>query len=779
MERDAFLDCLDGRLRAAARRWPAGSGRAGADAARTGRSTTWAARRRWSTCTRSRPCAAAAAPTRGRRTSTARRRRAARPRLRRAGRRVRRRGPTATGLHVVRARPDRRVLGAPDGAGDGDPPGRRRVGGAASRSRRSRPTSPSTASTRCSRSSWRTRPASGPKTSATCCRDDGAVLVVHRRRPLAGPGRGSGAVRVVPGTAGQAAAPGQRRAGGRAALAVAAGRRRGGAHRRRSRSRRPAAGDDGGGDPISRGDPVPVGAPSETQIGGGRWPGSIVSSCGGPALFRAGAGDDRAALPTGHCRHDARAPTNWSAGRPVPSTAAARCTASGDALSRLDRAMGAVDAVAELPAMAAEDRPPSSRSPPTSAGSAGSGWASPPGRGCGRPRCPGPTTSSCGWPASAWASTSTSSAHRHRPGDRAGAGGGRAGGRRAEAADGGCRAPRAAVRLFVAVYPPASAVDHLVYLRLRAAGRASRRRRASTPGWPARTRVHVTLAFLGDVADERLDRGDRSARRARSTARRRACAWPAVARFGRGKFTVLWAGLGGDVDALAALAGAARRSLKQARLPYDDRPWKPHLTLARPGDRLDRAAVDADRRRARRLRGPTWPAGEVVLMRSHLGPKPTYDRLAAWPLRRHRSHDGQRAYGGHTARGRGASARYQAQASGPGPPCRPAGTARRAALSVSSDSVMSSARSGPSSCSMVRGPMIGAVTPGRDSSQASATFGRVVAEVGAQLLVRLDRRPVLGEPVGGAALLARWRVAARPACGSRRRAARRAAATTG
>jgi 2'-5' RNA ligase len=31
-------------------------------------------------------------------------------------------------------------------------------------------------------------------------------------------------------------------------------------------------------------------------------------------------------------------------------------------------------------------------------------------------------------------------------------------------------------------------------------------------------------------------------------------------------------------------------------------------------------------------RGPEWPVREVRLLESHLGPKPTYDQLAAWPV---------------------------------------------------------------------------------------------------------------------------------------------------
>jgi len=186
------------------------------------------------------------------------------------------------------------------------------------------------------------------------------------------------------------------------------------------------------------------------------------------------------------------------------------------------------------------------------------------------------------------------------------------------------------LRLFAAVYPPAPAVEHLVSfvsgLRVglaAAEGVNTRLARADT--------LHVTMAFLGDVADDRLT--------AVTAALARAVDGPAPSvcltgggRFGRGAFTVLWTGLGGDVDALRGLAGTLRRSLKKARLPHDDRPWKPHLTIARPGDRLDRAAIDADRAALAAYRGPVWPAAEVVLMRSHLGPRPTYDRLAAWPL---------------------------------------------------------------------------------------------------------------------------------------------------
>ncbi|WP_176984753.1 2'-5' RNA ligase family protein [Asanoa ishikariensis] len=125
-------------------------------------------------------------------------------------------------------------------------------------------------------------------------------------------------------------------------------------------------------------------------------------------------------------------------------------------------------------------------------------------------------------------------------------------------------------------------------------------------------------------------------------ARRRAGGgpWPEVpelslsggGRFGRGAFALMWVGVAGDLEPMRALHKALRRELKHARFPYDERPWKPHLTLARPGDRIPRADLDADRAALDAYVGPVWPARELSLMRSNLGPDPSYDRLANWLL---------------------------------------------------------------------------------------------------------------------------------------------------
>ena len=204
------------------------------------------------------------------------------------------------------------------------------------------------------------------------------------------------------------------------------------------------------------------------------------------------------------------------------------------------------------------------------------------------------------------------------------------------------------MRLFVAVYPPRPAVDDLTAqvarLRIGAASAAGTNVRLADPA-PA----PLTLAFLGDVEESRLVDVESALGLAAETYRKGRLGregrdagdggegalrlrLSGGGSFGRGRFTVLWVDVRGDIDALATLARLIRIGLRRARLPYDEKPFRAHLTIARPGDRIDRADILADREALHDYAGPEWTADELVLVRSHPGPKPTYDRLAAWPI---------------------------------------------------------------------------------------------------------------------------------------------------
>ncbi|MDG4790337.1 RNA 2',3'-cyclic phosphodiesterase [Micromonospora sp. WMMD1102] len=189
------------------------------------------------------------------------------------------------------------------------------------------------------------------------------------------------------------------------------------------------------------------------------------------------------------------------------------------------------------------------------------------------------------------------------------------------------------MRLFVAVYPPPEAVHDIVAqvhrLRIGAAARSGVNVRLTAP-----STLHVTVAFLGEVPDERLPVVEEALSRVETSGGLRAprLRFGGGGRFGRGRFTVLWVGLRGEVDVLRRLGATVRRELRRARIPFDVRPLRPHLTLARPGERIDPGSLDEDLSTLDGYLGPSWPATELVLVRSQLGPRPTYDRLASWPL---------------------------------------------------------------------------------------------------------------------------------------------------
>jgi len=109
--------------------------------------------------------------------------------------------------------------------------------------------------------------------------------------------------------------------------------------------------------------------------------------------------------------------------------------------------------------------------------------------------------------------------------------------------------------------------------------------------WVAPGLLHVTVVFLGQQQDDRLDElrgiGDSAARVSR----------PGVLKLGQaGSFGsrrapgVLWIGLDGDVEALVDLQRRLSTDLQTAGTSLEARPYQPHITLAR---RRDTAAPGA------------------------------------------------------------------------------------------------------------------------------------------------------------------------------------------
>jgi 2'-5' RNA ligase len=141
-------------------------------------------------------------------------------------------------------------------------------------------------------------------------------------------------------------------------------------------------------------------------------------------------------------------------------------------------------------------------------------------------------------------------------------------------------------RTFIAVELP-NAARAALQAHIARLGRALPRVRFQSPD-----SQHLTLAFLGDLDDEHLAAATQSAIAAASTAPPFTLTVAGFGVFGPPYAPrVLWCGVGGDILALLRLQAALADELEAAGFPREERPFTPHLTLARLKQPLDSAAL--------------------------------------------------------------------------------------------------------------------------------------------------------------------------------------------
>ena len=180
------------------------------------------------------------------------------------------------------------------------------------------------------------------------------------------------------------------------------------------------------------------------------------------------------------------------------------------------------------------------------------------------------------------------------------------------------------MRVFVAIGLPAYVQESL--------GSVVERLRPSAAGekWVPAQNLHATIAFLGEVRDDRvLAIGD--------TVGAAVAPLPAVdtRTDGAGAFPsarrarVLWAGLADDGDRLAVTAAAVTAALEPLGFGPEKRPWAAHVTLARFRVPRDASALIASAA-VPQLR---FTVDEITLYRSRLArPSPVYEPVARFPL---------------------------------------------------------------------------------------------------------------------------------------------------
>ena len=132
-------------------------------------------------------------------------------------------------------------------------------------------------------------------------------------------------------------------------------------------------------------------------------------------------------------------------------------------------------------------------------------------------------------------------------------------------------------RLFVAVPLPEDLVADVADLVGRVRGDEKREVR-----WVRLDGLHITLRFLGPTLEPRVADAAAAVQRAA-----RSAGTGDVAIEGAGAFPsverprAVWLGIGDDAGALGALVSAVEHELVAAGWPPTDRPFRPHLTIAR------------------------------------------------------------------------------------------------------------------------------------------------------------------------------------------------------
>jgi 2'-5' RNA ligase len=188
-------------------------------------------------------------------------------------------------------------------------------------------------------------------------------------------------------------------------------------------------------------------------------------------------------------------------------------------------------------------------------------------------------------------------------------------------------------RLFIGLSLPHPVTGRLASIMDRMAAELPFRR------WTHPADLHVTLHFLGDIPVHLTDSIRDAIAQTAADAPPIPLAITGPGTFGpAGTPRVLWCGLSeqGTPGAMTRLHAALAPRLAAAGCRLEERPLRPHITLARQGGAgCGREAVAAAWQLAADATEPNplaWNADLVTLFRSHLGRRPSYERLNEFPL---------------------------------------------------------------------------------------------------------------------------------------------------
>lgn len=159
--------------------------------------------------------------------------------------------------------------------------------------------------------------------------------------------------------------------------------------------------------------------------------------------------------------------------------------------------------------------------------------------------------------------------------------------------------------------------------------------------WTHPADLHVTLHFLGDTPEDRVDAVAKALEDTAANTEPMDLRLTEPGTFGPPAAPrILWLGLTepSRQGGLTRLHAELAPKLAAAGCRLEDRPFRAHLTLARQGGSgCTRAAIAAAWQKAApeaAAKPLEWTADRVTLFLSHLGKRPSYEKLREFPFRR-------------------------------------------------------------------------------------------------------------------------------------------------
>jgi RNA 2',3'-cyclic 3'-phosphodiesterase len=147
--------------------------------------------------------------------------------------------------------------------------------------------------------------------------------------------------------------------------------------------------------------------------------------------------------------------------------------------------------------------------------------------------------------------------------------------------------------------------------------------------------LHLTLVFLGELNDERLEAATEAAATVAGEHAPFTLKLAQLGTFGAPHAPrIIWVGVAGERARLLALQAAVSDALAARGFPREERLYSPHLTLARVSRRLPDAALEAlTRAQSEPPANVSWRAEAISVMKSELArPAARYSALSRWPL---------------------------------------------------------------------------------------------------------------------------------------------------